>query len=138
MIQEAFTPQQIEQFTSMGIDVVENKTIGMYDVALLSGDLYQEHFGTPYTIGFQRQGRNAISYEEQMGQAPSIVSPDKFSLLDMKEVLNTIIRWRKRYGVMVIGSYNPRNTQIYARVFRRFNIPFSTERKFDQDILRML
>lgn len=120
---------QIRHFMNdHNIDIVEEKIIGEYELLLVKSDMYPI---TPYSIGFQKTGRNFTSFTDQLTK----VIPENIDYKSLALVIKTIIDWVKQYKKIIIGSYNSRNTEVYKKIFKRYNLKVTEVNMFNTTLL---
>jgi hypothetical protein len=124
-LQEALTSNQIKTLDSYGVNVVEQQSVGNYDIALLRSPFHLIHFDSAYILLFQREGLDATDHGQQMITVP----PSDFSVSELVKVLKIIRGWIPKYGSIIIQSANPRNMRIYKKALERFDIPHEHIRK---------
>lgn len=108
--------EQHSNLLSMDFEIIDDVSVGNYDFVLLYHEYaYPE---TNYTIGFQRQGRNFMDMGDQ--HIKSI--PEDVNLSELRQLIPILQDWIDQYEKIIIGSYNPRNTEVYQKVFDRYGI----------------
>lgn len=110
------TQNQHQMLNTMGFDVVENISLNEYEIVLL----YHPNFygnDLKYTIGFQRKGRNFLDPFDQNSKQEI----DDINFKDLIKIPPILKRWMNQYGKLVIGSYNQQKTNVYKKVFQRYN-----------------
>lgn len=125
ILPKEISQSQKQSLTNMGLDVVEEETVGEYEIVLVEDinrtGIYQE---TNYSVGFQRKGRDFISPSDQMSKQ----APDELSLnhlkqtIPLEQMIPILKSWVEQYGKIAIGSYNPRKTKIYKKIFDRYEM----------------
>jgi hypothetical protein len=115
IIQEAITQNQHQFFSNIGMELVEEESLGEYDIALIKGRMFNE---SDYQLAFQREGQDFTDVEQQLSKA----IPDNISLRDLAQIPPIIKKWIQEYDTIIAGSYNSNKTQIYKKVFQRYGI----------------
>jgi 2'-5' RNA ligase len=104
----AVEPEAKERLDTLGQDVVEERTIGDYDLFVT----YDRNFGV-YQIGMQRVGMDA----SDIGQQAERQRQDR-GRGDRRELVATVQGWVDKYHLLIIGSMNPAKTEKYVRLLR--------------------
>lgn len=133
LVLEALSQEQVESAEELGMEYVDEQSIGDYDLAIFRLDRgYSSALnGTQYQIGLQRKGRDFTSFEDQN----RVEMPDSLDRTVIPEMFKTIKKWNKKYGDIAVGSMNPKKTKQYKEWLSRAGFTTETAQTFLGEIL---
>lgn len=101
------TPDQKEILDFSMLDIIEEYTIGVYDLVLL----YDNTLGI-HQVAIQRHGRSFTDIGDQLESIPNL---PEASLSQFKAILQG---WVHKYKKLLIKSHNDKKTRQYARILK--------------------
>lgn len=104
----AVQPEAKDRLGALGQEVVEEVTIGDYDLFVT----YDRNFGV-YQVGMQRLGMDASDIEQQAEQ-----QKQQHGRGSRAEVRAVVQGWVDKYHLLIIGSMNPAKTEKYVRLLK--------------------
>ena len=133
LILEELSQQQIQNAQDLGMEFVEDREVGGYDLGIFKMDRSFSDVldGVRYQIGLQQRGRDFTSYMDQH----TVQIPDKLDRSVIPKILKTIKEWIQTYGRISVGSMNERKTKQYKRWLEKNGFDVVSKQTFLGEIL---
>ena len=125
------TDSQRDFFDNFQFRIIEEHSIGNYELILLHHEMYAAILPTGYTVGLQRKGRDFTSMEDQLTKQ----SIDSLNIHDLKIALEIVIEWVKKYGSVSVGSFDERKNKFYERVLLRAGLSVQLKNVLGQNLM---
>lgn len=109
------TQEHKDHLKSYGYQVVDQVTIGPYDLVLTRFAL----LGNSYHLAMQKDGQDFADAEQQMEKYPGSIEAKP------SEFIPIINKWIQKYGVLYVSSNNRRKARIYEKILK--HLGYQTE-----------